>query len=68
MFFAIKRSKNKNIMKTLKIKKTRKKICNEVTPYILYYDYMEHRDYVVQMTEEEYFEYIRWKGETPNEK
>ena len=50
-------------MKTLKIKKSRKKVCNDVTPYACYYNYMEFRDYVVQMTEEEYFEYIRWKSE-----
>lgn len=50
-------------MKTLKIKKSRKRVCHDVTPYVCYYNYMEFRDYVVQMTEEEYFEYIRWKSE-----
>lgn len=53
----------KNIMKTLKIKKSRKRVYHDVTPYACYYNYMEFRDYVVQMTEEEYFEYIRWKSE-----
>ena len=49
-------------MKTLKIKKSQKKVYYDITPYG-YYNYMEFRDYVVQMTEEEYFEYIRWKSE-----
>lgn len=45
-------------MKTLKIKKI-KKNWHDITPMISYYDYIEDREYVVQMTEKEYFDYIR---------
>lgn len=57
-------------MKTLEIKKIiEKKTRDEpwfvtINPFASYfYDYVEHREYIVQMTEEEYFEYICWKGE-----
>lgn len=54
-------------MKTLKIKKKRKKRWHEVTLDYGFFKNVERRDYIIQMTEEEYFEYIRWKGEE-NEK
>ena len=50
-------------MKTLKIKKSRKKVCHDISPTAFYYKYVDVRDYIVQMTEKEYFEYICWKGE-----
>ena len=55
-------------MKTLKIKKSRKKVCHDISPTMFYYKYVDVRDYIVQMTEEEYFEYIRWKGEKEKNK
>ena len=48
-------------MKTLKIKKKRYKQWHEVAPGIHLYDRAERRDYIIQMSEKEYFEYIRWK-------
>lgn len=55
-------------MKTLEIKKIiEKKTRDEpwfvtINPFASYfYDYVEHCEYIVQMTEEEYFEYICWK-------
>lgn len=55
-------------MKTLKIKKRREKRWHNISPCTDFYEYVECRDYIVQMTEEEYFEYIRLKGENKNEK
>lgn len=49
-------------MKTLKIKKSRKRVCHDISPMIFYYKNVDIRDYIVQMTEEEYFEYICWKS------
>lgn len=51
-------------MKTLKIKKRREKKWHKVSPNVEYSypEYIECRDYIIQMTEEEYFEYIRLKG------
>ena len=49
-------------MKTLKIKKRRYKKWREVGPGIYLWDrVVECRDYIVQMSEKEYFEYVRWK-------
>ena len=53
-------------MKTLKIKKWREKRWHNISPCTDFYEYVECRDYIVQMTEEEYFEYNRWKGEKDN--
>lgn len=50
-------------MKTLKIKKRTEKFWRDLSPINGFWEKMEKRDYIVQMTEEEYFEYIRWKGE-----
>ena len=55
-------------MKTLKIKKRREKRWHNISPCTDFYEYVECRYYIVQMTEEEYFEYIRLKGENKNEK
>lgn len=49
-------------MKTLKIKKRHYKRWYEVGQGIHLYDRVECRDYIIQMSEKEYFEYIRWKG------
>ena len=49
-------------MKTLKIKKRRYKKWHEVGPGIYLCDRVKCRDYIVQMSEKEYFEYVRWKG------
>lgn len=48
-------------MKTLKIKKKHYKQWREVAPCIDLCDRVECRDYIVQMSEKEYFEYVRWK-------
>lgn len=48
-------------MKTLKIKKRHYKKRLEVAPGVNLFDRVECRDYIVQMSEKEYFEYIRWK-------
>lgn len=48
-------------MKTLKIKKKRYKQWREVAPGVDLCDRVECRDYIVQMSEKEYFEYVRWK-------
>lgn len=50
-------------MKTLKVKKRIEKFWRDLSPVNGFWTKMEKRDYIVQMTEEEYFEYIRWKGE-----
>lgn len=49
-------------MKTLKIKKRRYKHWHEVGQGIYFCDRVECRDYIVKMSEKEYFEYVRWKG------
>ena len=49
-------------MKTLKIKKSNCKRRLEVAPGVNLFDRVECRDYIVQMSEKEYFEYVRWKG------
>ena len=48
-------------MKTLKIKKRHYKRRFEVAPGINLFDRVECRDYIVQMSEKEYFEYVQWK-------
>lgn len=49
-------------MKTLKIKKRHYKQWHEVGLEGVYLcDRVECRDYIVQMSEKEYFEYVRWK-------
>ena len=48
-------------MKTLKIKKKRYKQWSEVGPGVYLCDRVECRYYIVQMSEKEYFKYIRWK-------
>ena len=48
-------------MKTLKIKKRRYKQWHEIDQGVFLYDRVERRDYIVQMSEKEYFEYVRWK-------
>lgn len=48
-------------MKTLKIKKRHYKRWYEVGSGIYLCDRVEYRDYIVQMSEKEYFEYIRLK-------
>ena len=46
-------------MKTLKIKKRRYKRWYEVGQGIYLCDHIKCRDYIVQMSEKEYFEYVR---------
>lgn len=48
-------------MKTLKIKKRRYKQWFEVGPGVYLCDRVECRYYIVQMSEKEYFKYIRRK-------
>ena len=48
-------------MKTLKIKKRHYKRWFEVGPGVNLFDRVECRYYIVQMSEKEYFEYVRWK-------
>lgn len=48
-------------MKTLKIKKKRYKQWSEVGPGVYLCDRVERRYYIVQMSEKEYFKYVRWK-------
>lgn len=48
-------------MKTLKNKKRRYKQWRWVDLGLDLCDRVECRDYIVQMSEKEYFEYIRWK-------
>lgn len=55
-------------MKTLKIKKRYYKQWYDVAIGIYLWERVECRDYIIKMTEEEYFEYIRWKGSNENEK
>ncbi len=42
-------------MKTLRIKKYKEKVHHYINPDICYYNYIECRDYIVQMTEKRIF-------------